>query len=88
MKWKIKDNSLFREFKFKDFLEAMAFMNEVANEAEKMQHHPLWTNEYNRVSIWLTTHDAGNIITEKDKALSEEIDKIFDKKFAPQEQAI
>lgn len=85
--WKIKDNSLFREFKFQDFVQAMDFMNKVAEEAEKMQHHPLWTNEYNKVSIWLTTHDAGNTITEKDKNLADEIDSIYDKHYAEQKSS-
>lgn len=76
--WQVKENSLYRKFEFKDFVHAFSFMAAVALEAEKMQHHPLWTNEYNNVEIWLTTHDAGNKITEKDKTLSEKIDKLFE----------
>lgn len=79
--WKIVDNSIYRKFEFKNFAEAFAFMTAIASEAEKMQHHPLWTNEYNRVEIWLTTHDAGNTVTEKDRQLSEIIDKIYEKKY-------
>lgn len=77
--WKISNNSLYRKFEFADFKEAFAFMTAIADEAEKMQHHPLWTNEYNKVEIWLTTHDAGSIITEKDRQLSNRIDRIYEK---------
>lgn len=85
--WQIKENSLYREFKFKDFIEALSFMNMVGKEAERMQHHPVWRNEYNKVEIWLTTHDAGNTITDKDKQLSDAISKIYDGKFANAEKA-
>lgn len=75
--WQVKQNSLYKKFEFKDFMHAFSFMGAVAYEAEKMQHHPLWTNEYNVVEIWLTSHDEGNIVTEKDKMLSEKIDALF-----------
>ena len=52
-------------------------MTRVALAAEKANHHPLWTNVYNKVEIWLNTHDAGDIVTEKDKKLSKVIDKIL-----------
>lgn len=74
--WIETDNKLYRKFKFKDFGEAFAFMVRVALEAEKAEHHPLWTNVYNTVEIWLNTHDAGDIITEKDYKLAASIDKI------------
>ena len=74
--WKEEDNKLYRKFKFADFSEAFAFMTRVALEAEKMDHHPLWTNTYNTVEIWLSTHDAGDIVTDKDKKLSKAIDAI------------
>jgi len=74
--WEEKNNSLYKKFEFKDFSEAFAFMTRVAIEAEKMNHHPLWTNVWNRVEIWLSTHDAGNIVTDKDRKLSQKIDKI------------
>lgn len=51
-------------------------MTRVAMEAEKMDHHPLWTNVYNKVEIWLSTHDAGNVVTDKDKKLSQKIDQL------------
>lgn len=72
--WQQQDNSLYKKFTFNDFPEAFAFMTRVAFAAEKMNHHPRWTNVYNRVEIWLSTHDAGDTITEKDKKLAEIID--------------
>ena len=74
--WKEADNKLYSKFEFADFSEAFAFMTRVALAAEKMNHHPLWTNVYNTVEIWLSTHDAGDIVTEKDKKLAEKIDKL------------
>ena len=75
--WEEKNNALTKEFTFKNFSEAWAFMSRVALVAEKMNHHPEWTNVYNRVKITLCTHDAGNTVTEKDRKLAAEIDKIF-----------
>ncbi len=75
--WKEQDNKLYKAFKFKNFSQAFAFMTRVAFEAEKMDHHPLWTNVYNKVEIWLNTHDAGNTVTEKDRKLAEKIDSLF-----------
>jgi 4a-hydroxytetrahydrobiopterin dehydratase len=74
--WEEKNNTLYRKFAFKDFSEAFAFMTRVALEAEKMDHHPQWTNVYNQVEIWLSTHDAGDIVTEKDRKLAKKIDAI------------
>ena len=74
--WTEKDNKLYRKFQFKDFSEAFAFMTRVALVAEKMDHHPLWTNVWNTVEVWLSTHDAGDIVTEKDRKLAAAIDKI------------
>lgn len=74
--WQEINNSLYKKFEFKDFSEAFSFMTRVALAAEKMNHHPKWTNEYNKIEIWLSSHDAGNIITDKDKKLSEAIDKL------------
>ena len=75
--WEEKNNQLYKKFQFRDFSEAFAFMTRVAIEAEKMNHHPLWSNVYNTVEIWLNTHDAGNIVTEKDTQLAKRIDEIF-----------
>jgi 4a-hydroxytetrahydrobiopterin dehydratase len=74
--WKETDNKLYRSFTFKDFSEAFSFMTRVALAAEKMNHHPTWTNTYNKVEIWLNTHDAGDIVTQKDHTLAKEIDKL------------
>ncbi len=74
--WQEKNNKLYRKFQFKDFSEAFAFMTRVALEAEKMDHHPLWTNVYNSVEIWLSTHSAGDVVTNKDKQLAEKIDDL------------
>lgn len=65
-----------RTFEFVDFTEAFSFMTRVAFLAESHQHHPNWSNVYNKVIIELTTHDKGNTITEKDRKLANAIDKI------------
>jgi 4a-hydroxytetrahydrobiopterin dehydratase len=75
--WKEKDNKLYKKFEFKDFSEAFAFMTRVALAAEKMDHHPLWTNVYNKVEIWLNTHDAGDVVTDKDRKLAKTIDNFY-----------
>ena len=75
--WTETDNQLVREFTFADFAEAFAFMTRVALLAEKADHHPWWSNVYNKVTIKLTTHDAGNTITDKDRKLAEAIDKLL-----------
>lgn len=75
--WKEADNKLYRKFEFSNFSEAFAFMTRVAIEAEKMNHHPLWTNVYNKVEIWLNTHDAGDVVTDKDRKLSQRIDALM-----------
>jgi len=72
-----KDNKLQAEFKFVDFTQAWAFMSEVAIHAEKQNHHPNWSNVYNTVSIHLTTHDAGNTVTEKDRKLATKIEELY-----------
>ena len=74
--WEETNNKLYRKFQFGNFSEAFAFMTRVAIEAEKMDHHPLWTNVWNTVEIWLSTHDAGDIVTEKDRKLASKIDTL------------
>jgi 4a-hydroxytetrahydrobiopterin dehydratase len=74
MSWKEENNKLTRTFEFADFSQAFGFMTRVALAAEKMNHHPTWTNTWNKVSIELSTHDKGNIVTEKDKKLAALID--------------
>jgi 4a-hydroxytetrahydrobiopterin dehydratase len=75
--WQETDTKLYRAFRFRDFSEAFAFMTRVALEAEKMDHHPKWTNVWNTVEIWLSTHDAGDIVTEKDRVLAGKIDQLI-----------
>ncbi len=74
--WVEKENCLYREFVFRDFSEAFAFMTQVALLAEKANHHPRWTNVWNKVEVWLNTHDAGDIVTEKDRTLAKAIDAL------------
>jgi 4a-hydroxytetrahydrobiopterin dehydratase len=76
MAWLEENNRLKKVFKFKDFKEAFGFMTKVALVAEKMDHHPTWTNTWNTVSIELSTHDAGNVVTEKDRKLANAIDQL------------
>ena len=73
--WKLIDNLLVREFKFKDFIEAFGFMTQVALLAQQANHHPEWSNVYNKVKICLTTHDA-NGITQNDIDLALAIDEL------------
>jgi 4a-hydroxytetrahydrobiopterin dehydratase len=77
--WKEIDNSLQASFQFQNFMEAFAFMTEVALHAEKQNHHPYWSNVYNTVDFKLSTHDAGDIVTDKDRLLAKTIDSIFEK---------
>ena len=74
--WEEKENALYRKFQFEDFSEAFAFMTRVALIAEKMDHHPRWTNVWNTVEVWLNTHDAGNTVTGKDRELAKKIDAL------------
>ncbi|MBK9480096.1 MAG: 4a-hydroxytetrahydrobiopterin dehydratase [Bacteroidetes bacterium] len=74
--WQEENNALTKSFQFKDFSEAFSFMTRVAFLAEKMNHHPNWSNVYNQVNIRLSTHDAGNTVTDKDRKLAAAIDRI------------
>jgi 4a-hydroxytetrahydrobiopterin dehydratase len=75
--WEEENNQLQCSFEFNNFVDAFAFMTKVAFAAEKMGHHPNWTNMYKKVHIQLCTHDANDTITEKDIQLTKEIDAIF-----------
>ncbi|HJT75466.1 MAG TPA: 4a-hydroxytetrahydrobiopterin dehydratase [Chitinophaga sp.] len=75
--WEEKNNQLHRSFTFHDFRDAFAFMTKVALLAEKMDHHPYWTNVYNKVDIYLNTHDAGDVITDKDRKMAKAIDGLL-----------
>jgi 4a-hydroxytetrahydrobiopterin dehydratase len=74
--WSLRSDKLYRKFVFADFVEAFGFMSRVALLAERMDHHPEWSNVYNRVEIHLTTHDAGGI-TERDFALAQRITRLL-----------
>ena len=76
--WTEANNKLTRTFEFKNFVEAFGFMSKVAILAEKMDHHPNWSNVYHQVTIELSTHDQGNIVTEKDRQLAAAIDELVD----------
>lgn len=76
MSWTEKNDALERSFEFKDFKEAFGFLSQVALLAEKQNHHPEIFNVYNKVTLRLSTHDADNSITEKDKKLANAIDKL------------
>lgn len=77
--WQNKNDSLYRSFTFKDFAQAFDFMTSVAEMAEQMRHHPKWQNEWNKVEIWLSTHEEGNKVTDKDQQLANAIDKISER---------
>ena len=75
--WSENNNALYRKLQFKDFSQAFAFMVRVAIEAERMNHHPVWKNVYNQIEIWLNTHDAGDVVTDKDVELAEKINALL-----------
>ena len=74
--WEERDHKLIRTFVFSNFVEAFGFMSQVAITAEKQDHHPSWHNVYNKVRIELCTHDAGDVVTDKDYKLAKAIDKL------------
>ena len=74
--WTLDEGKLFRRFLFADFLGAFGFMSRAALLAERQNHHPEWFNVYNRVDVWLTTHDAGGL-SERDVALARALDRQF-----------
>lgn len=76
-KWTYSDDKLQRNFQFGDFREAVSFIVRVGFEAESQMHHPELFNVFNKVSISLSTHDAGNKVTEKDLKLAKAIEEIF-----------
>lgn len=76
MSWTETPDALTRRFEFADFRQAFAFMTAVALTAEKMDHHPEWSNVWNRVDITLRTHSAGNTVTDLDRRLAAAIDGI------------
>lgn len=74
--WIEQNNALHKTFVFKDFAEAMAWMVQAGYAIEKLNHHPEWTNVYNKVMVKLTTHDAGNTMTDKDIKLAQILDSL------------
>ena len=74
--WSTNDNTLVRTFRFVDFRTAFAFLTDVAAEAERLDHHPWFSNEYNVVEFRLRTHDAGNVVTARDHRLAAAIDAV------------
>ncbi len=81
--WKETNNELHKQFVFDDFKQAFAFMTAVASVAEEQNHHPRWQNVYNKVDIWLSTHDADDAITDKDHHMAKAIDKLYDHSNSP-----
>ena len=69
-------DAITKKFVFGDFNAAFGFMTRAALVAEKMDHHPLWTNVYNQVEVWLNTHSAGDVVTDKDRELAKKIDAL------------
>jgi 4a-hydroxytetrahydrobiopterin dehydratase len=75
--WVTTSNQLEKTFTFADFESAMAFMQQAATKIAEIDHHPTWTNTYNRIHVTLTTHDAGNHVTDKDRALAQLLDNLY-----------
>lgn len=74
--WQNQNGKLYQKFVFKDFKQAVVFLNQVAEISDKMNHHPKINNTYNTVELWLSTHEAGDTVTEKDQQLADEISKL------------
>ncbi len=77
--WRVRDEKLHREFRFRDFVEAFGFMSEVALIAERMNHHPEWFNVYSTVRVDLVTHDASGI-SQRDFELAASMNRILDRR--------
>ena len=77
--WDETPNTLEKEFVFGSFEMAMEFIRQAAIRITEINHHPEWSNVYNRVRVKLTTHDAGNVVTQKDRELAEILDEIYEK---------
>lgn len=75
--WLTTENCLERTYTFANFESAMLFMQQAAIKISELDHHPTWTNTYNRIHVLLQTHDAGNQVTKKDLALAKELDELF-----------
>ena len=75
--WEEKDQALHREYTFSSFEKALSFMSECVTSIDSLNHHPEWSNTYNKVCVRLRTHDAGNIVTDKDYALATILEDIY-----------
>ncbi|MCO4819642.1 MAG: 4a-hydroxytetrahydrobiopterin dehydratase [Bacteroidetes bacterium] len=75
--WKEENNQLIKTFVFKNFLDATRWMFDVSEAIEELNHHPEWSNVYNKVMVNLCTHDAGNMVTDKDYDLARLLDSAF-----------
>jgi 4a-hydroxytetrahydrobiopterin dehydratase len=75
--WDETPNTLEKEFVFGSFEMAIEFIRQAAIRITELNHHPEWSNVYNRVHVKLTTHDAGNVVTQKDRELAELLDEVF-----------
>lgn len=76
--WQEEDNKLYQKFKFDDFQQAVAFMNRVATVAEELNHHPNIHNTYSTVELWLSTHDAGDVVTDIDRLFAKRVDELVE----------
>lgn len=76
MSWKEENHALVKEFEFETFEDAISWMMRASKVIEKQNHHPEWTNVYNKVHVKLTTHDSGNTITQKDRTLAQLLDEV------------
>lgn len=74
--WQETDNKLYKKFTFADFKSAITFINQVAAIANELNHHPKLQNTYNKVEIWLSTHDKGDLVTDKDRQFAERLDEL------------
>lgn len=74
--WQVRDNALYKEFKFNNFAQALGWMVAAGVEADKLNHHPEWSNIYNRVKVILKTHDLGNVISDLDQKLAHKMDEL------------
>lgn len=76
--WREENDQLIRNYEFRNFNEAFGFMTRAAMVIEKHDHHPEWKNVYNKLEVRLCTHDAGNVVTDKDRALAKALDQLLE----------
>jgi 4a-hydroxytetrahydrobiopterin dehydratase len=76
--WQVQDGKLYKQYKFGSFAQALGWMVAVGVHADKMDHHPEWSNVYNRVTVFLVTHDLGNAISNLDVELAQKMEALAD----------